>query len=101
MHSRVSRFTSAGVPKVMLAALGDQMLKVAGRRTDGTILWCVGPKTIRTHIAPIINEAAAAADRAASPAANADALDAAVARYRAGLDRLLGSREFDAPGAAG
>lgn len=56
---------STGVPKVMLAALGDQMLRVAGRRTDGTILWCVGPKTIRTHIAPIINEAAAAADRPA------------------------------------
>ena len=35
---------SAGVPKVMIAALGDQMLKVAGRRTDGTILWCVGPE---------------------------------------------------------
>lgn len=56
---------SEGVPKVMIAALGDQMLKVAGRRTDGTILWCVGPKTIRSHIAPVINEAAAAADRPA------------------------------------
>jgi F420-dependent oxidoreductase-like protein len=54
---------SAGVPKVMVAALGDQMLKVAGRRTDGTILWCVGPKTIASHIAPIINDAAAGADR--------------------------------------
>jgi F420-dependent oxidoreductase-like protein len=56
---------SGGVPKVMIAALGEQMLRVAGRRTDGTILWCVGPKTIRSHIAPIINEAAAAADRPA------------------------------------
>ncbi len=56
---------SAGVPKVMVAALGPQMLELAGRRTDGTILWCVGPKTIRTHIAPTINEAAAAADRPA------------------------------------
>jgi F420-dependent oxidoreductase-like protein len=56
---------SDGVPKVMLAALGPQMLDVAGRRTDGTILWCVGPKTIRTHIAPIINDAAAGAGRAA------------------------------------
>lgn len=54
---------SPGVPKVMIAALGEQMLKVAGRRTAGTILWCVGPKTIRSHIAPIINEAAAAAGR--------------------------------------
>jgi 5,10-methylenetetrahydromethanopterin reductase len=56
---------SPGVPKVMIAALGDQMLKVAGRRTDGTILWCVGPKTIRSHIAPVINDAASAAGRPA------------------------------------
>src|SRR5262245_51846167 len=33
-------------PKVMLAALGRQMLDIAGRRTDGTILWGVGAKTI-------------------------------------------------------
>jgi 5,10-methylenetetrahydromethanopterin reductase len=50
---------SEGVPKVMVAALGEQVLKVTGRRTDGTILWCVGPTTIR------INDAAAAADRPA------------------------------------
>ncbi|NLA34836.1 MAG: TIGR03564 family F420-dependent LLM class oxidoreductase [Actinobacteria bacterium] len=56
---------SPGVPKVMIAALGEQMLKLAGRRSDGTILWCVGPKTIASHIAPVINEAAAAADRPA------------------------------------
>jgi F420-dependent oxidoreductase-like protein len=56
---------STGVPKVMVAALGPQMLRLAGRRTDGTILWCVGPRTVRTHIAPIINEAAAGAGRPA------------------------------------
>jgi F420-dependent oxidoreductase-like protein len=56
---------SPAVPKVMIAALGRQMLQVAGRKTDGTILWCVGPKTVRTHIAPVINDAAAAADRPA------------------------------------
>jgi 5,10-methylenetetrahydromethanopterin reductase len=50
-------------PKVMLAALGEQMLRIAGSRTDGTILWCVGPKTIREHIAPQINAAAADAGR--------------------------------------
>jgi 5,10-methylenetetrahydromethanopterin reductase len=54
---------STGVPKVMVAALGPQMLDVAGRRTDGTILWCVGPRAIRTHIAPRINDAASAAGR--------------------------------------
>ena len=53
------------VPSVMLAALGPQMLEIAGRRTDGTILWLVGPRTIAEHIAPRINEAAASADRPA------------------------------------
>lgn len=52
-------------PKVMVAALGDQMLRLAGQLTDGTILWCVGPRTIEQHIAPVINEAAAAAGRPA------------------------------------
>jgi len=52
-------------PAVMLAALGDQMLKIAGSRTDGTILWCVGPKTLEQQIVPKINDAAAAADRPA------------------------------------
>ncbi len=51
-------------PKVMLAALGEQMLRIAGRRTDGTILWCVGPATIEQQIRPIIE---AAADRAGRP----------------------------------
>lgn len=50
-------------PSVMLAALGDQMLKIAGKRTDGTILWCVGPKTLEQQIVPKINDAAASADR--------------------------------------
>lgn len=51
-------------PKVMIAALGEQMLRVAGRRTDGTILWCVGPTTIEQQIRPVITEAAEGADRA-------------------------------------
>ena len=50
-------------PKVMLAALGEQMLGIAGRRTDGTILWCVGPTTIERQIAPVINDAASQAGR--------------------------------------
>ncbi len=55
----------AAPPKVMLAALGEQMLRIAGRRSDGTVLWCVGPKTITDHIAPVINAAAADAGRPA------------------------------------
>lgn len=52
-----------GKPLVMLAALGEQMLKMAGKRTDGTILWCVGPKTLAEQIVPIIDGAADAAGR--------------------------------------
>lgn len=46
-------------PKVMLAALGRQMLEIAGRRCDGTILWCVGPVTLERQIVPTIGAAAA------------------------------------------
>jgi len=52
-------------PKVMLAAMGEQMLRVAGHRTDGTILWCVGPATIERQIVPVITDAADHAGRAA------------------------------------
>lgn len=52
-------------PSVMLAALGPQMLRLAGERTDGTVLWMVGPRTIREHVAPTIGDAAARAGRPA------------------------------------
>jgi F420-dependent oxidoreductase-like protein len=48
---------------VLLAALGTQMLRLAGRRADGTVLWMTGPATIRDHIAPTIGAAAAEAGR--------------------------------------
>lgn len=50
-------------PQVMLAALGEQMLRIAGRRCDGTILWCVGPRTIEQQIKPVIDAAASEAGR--------------------------------------
>ncbi len=53
----------APAPKVMLSALGPQLLKVTGRLADGTILWMTGPRTIADHSAPVIREAAAAAGR--------------------------------------
>ncbi len=51
-------------PEVILAAMGPQMLKLAGARTDGTILWMTGPEAIATQIVPHISDAAAAAGRA-------------------------------------
>jgi F420-dependent oxidoreductase-like protein len=48
---------------VLLAALAPQMLRLAGQRADGTVLWMTGPATIRDYIVPSIREAAAAAGR--------------------------------------
>lgn len=48
---------------LLLAALGEHMLELAGRRADGTMLWMVGPRTIERHIAPKIRRAAADAGR--------------------------------------
>ena len=45
--------------QVLVAALGPQALAVTGKLADGTSLAWVGPKTIRDHIVPNLNEAAA------------------------------------------
>jgi 5,10-methylenetetrahydromethanopterin reductase len=50
---------------VLVAALGPQMLRLAGARTAGTVLWMVGERTVKEHIAPRIQEAAAKAGRPA------------------------------------
>jgi F420-dependent oxidoreductase-like protein len=50
---------------VLIAALGDQMLRIAGRSADGSILWMTGPETIESHIGPKLRAAASAAGRAA------------------------------------
>lgn len=55
----------APAPKVMVAALGPQLLKVTGRLADGTILWMTGPTTIAEHTVPTITEAAEEAGRPA------------------------------------
>ncbi|GED99425.1 TIGR03564 family F420-dependent LLM class oxidoreductase [Gordonia crocea] len=52
-------------PPVYLAALGPQMLGLAGRRTAGTVTWMTGPKTLRDHIVPTLREAAVSAGRTA------------------------------------
>jgi 5,10-methylenetetrahydromethanopterin reductase len=54
---------SPGRVPVLLAALGPQMLRLAGERADGTILWMTGPATVRDHIVPTITAAAQAAGR--------------------------------------
>lgn len=51
-------------PSLLLAALGEQMLGVAGELADGTALWMTGARTIEDHIVPTITKAAKAAGRA-------------------------------------
>ncbi len=48
---------------ILLAALAPKMLALAGREADGTITWMTGPKTLREHTVPRLNEAAAKAGR--------------------------------------
>ncbi len=49
---------SPGRVPVVVAALGPQLLRLAGEQTDGTVLWMTGPATVRDHIVPVIREAA-------------------------------------------
>lgn len=53
----------ATAPKVLISALGPQMIKVAGNHADGTITWMVGPRTLENELVPGLRAAAAAAGR--------------------------------------
>jgi len=50
---------------IMVAALGTQMLRLAGRVADGTITWMTGAATLEAHVVPTITSAAAEAARPA------------------------------------
>lgn len=76
---------------VLIAALGDHMLKIAGRTADGTILWMTGPQTIENHIGPKLRAAASDAGRpeprivAGFPIVVTDDADAAREKIASGL----------------
>lgn len=55
----------AVAPPVLVAALGPQMLRLAGRLTDGTAIWMGGPRYLAEHAVPTIAEAAREAGRPA------------------------------------
>jgi len=55
--------TDVAPTPLLLAALGPAMLKLAGERTDGTILWMADERAIAKHVAPKITSAAGAAGR--------------------------------------
>ena len=43
---------------MVVAALGEQMLRVTAALADGTLTWCTGPVTLESHIVPTITRAA-------------------------------------------
>jgi F420-dependent oxidoreductase-like protein len=57
--------TDQPATQVLLAALGPVMLKLAGERADGTILWLADERAIESHVVPRITAAATAAGRPA------------------------------------
>ena len=51
--------------RVLIAALGPVMLKIAGEHADGTVLWMADERAIGDHIVPKITKAAENAGRPA------------------------------------
>jgi len=64
VHNPISVTDITPTP-VLIAALGPLMLKLAGERTDGTILWMADERAIGSHVVPSITRAAEAAGRPA------------------------------------
>lgn len=64
VHGTVDVADAVEMP-VLLAALGPTMLRLAGERTRGTVLWMADERAIRDHVVPRIAAAANAAGRPA------------------------------------
>jgi len=50
--------SDVGPVPVLAAAMGPKMLNLAGERTDGTVTYLTGPRTLESHIIPRIRAAA-------------------------------------------
>jgi F420-dependent oxidoreductase-like protein len=57
--------TDVGPTPVLLAALAPGMLRLAGERTDGTVLWMADERAIASHVVPHLTRAAESAGRPA------------------------------------
>jgi len=82
----------SSAPPVYIAALGPQMLKLAGRRVAGTVTWMTGPQTLAEHVGPTLRAAAAAAGRPDGAVRVAAALPIAVSDDTDGLRKLAAER---------
>jgi 5,10-methylenetetrahydromethanopterin reductase len=85
-------------PEVYLAAMGPQMLRLAGRRTAGTLTWMTGPKTLAAHVVPTLREAAAEAGRPESAVRVGGSLPVSVTDDVDGV-RKQAAKQFEVYGA--
>jgi F420-dependent oxidoreductase-like protein len=97
VHNPLDLGPVAPVP-VLVSALGPVMLRIAGERADGTVLWMADERAIGDHIAPRITKAADNAGRTAPriiagiPVCLCAPAEVDAARERA--NRILGEAEF-------
>ena len=97
VHGTVDVTDACEMP-VLLAALGPTMLRLAGERTRGTILWMADERAIGDHVVPRITAAAKSAGRppprvvAGVPVALCSNSDADEARAYA--SEVLGHADF-------
>ena len=121
VHAAVNAKGSEGFG-VVVAALGEQMLRVTAALADGTLTWCTGPVTLAEHTIPTITAAAevfgrpaprviaalpvcvtADVEGATARAAEVFAAYGALPSYRAMLDRegVAGPADIAIIGSAG
>lgn len=97
VHNPLGIGPVGGPLPVMLAALGPVMLRIAGERADGTVLWLADERAVADHVAPRINKAAEEAGRPAPrivagiPVCLCKPSEVDAARERA--NRILGEAE--------
>jgi F420-dependent oxidoreductase-like protein len=97
VHSPIDVTDAFDMP-TLLAALGPTMLRIAGERAGGTVLWMADERAIGDYVVPRITEAAQAAGRtgirvvAGVPVALCS--NAEVATARAYASEVLGHADF-------
>lgn len=97
VHNPLDLGAVAPLP-VLVAALGPVMLRIAGERADGTVLWMADERAVADHVVPRITKAADEAGRPAPrvvagiPVCLCSPSEVDAARERA--NRILGEAEI-------
>ncbi|MGW2520595.1 TIGR03564 family F420-dependent LLM class oxidoreductase [Streptomyces sp. NPDC001617] len=97
VHNPLDLAPVAPLP-ILVAALGPVMLRLAGERADGTLLWMADERAVAEHVVPRISKAAEAAGRPAPrivagiPVCLCRPSEVDAARERA--NRILGEAEI-------